>query len=152
MRTIERDIVSALVFSSDGKLLLGKKDPHGGGVYADCWHIPGGGIDDDESQLGALRRELLEETGIDTGICTVTLADDKGTGESEKTLKENGETVLCHMRFYVYRVEVPLRADIIPLQPNDDLHSLAWVSLADLKNYKLTAPSIALFARLGYAS
>jgi hypothetical protein len=42
MREIERTIVSALIFSQDGKLLMGKKDPAKGGVYPDCWHIPGG--------------------------------------------------------------------------------------------------------------
>ena len=34
MRTIHRTIVSALIFSKDGKLLMGMKDPKDGGVYA----------------------------------------------------------------------------------------------------------------------
>ena len=46
MREIERTIVSGLVFSKDGKLLMGLKDPAKGGVYPDVWHIPGGGIDE----------------------------------------------------------------------------------------------------------
>lgn len=41
MREIERQIVSALIFSKDGKLFQGMKDPNKGGVYSDCWHIPG---------------------------------------------------------------------------------------------------------------
>lgn len=43
LREITREIVSGLIFSADGKLLMGKKDPTKGGVYSDCWHIPGGG-------------------------------------------------------------------------------------------------------------
>lgn len=149
MRTIHRDIVSALVFSKDGKLLMGMKDPHHGGVYTDCWHIPGGGVDEGESQLDALKREMLEEVGIDIASSEVALTDDKGTGESEKTLKD-GERVLCEMQFYVYRVDIDKNASDIVTETNDDLVKLEWVDLARLGNYQLTPPSVQLFERLGY--
>jgi 8-oxo-dGTP pyrophosphatase MutT (NUDIX family) len=150
MRTIHRTIVSALIFSKDGKLLMGMKDPKHGGVYSDCWHIPGGGVDEGEMQEQALHRELLEEVGIDTHNCTVALVDDQGTGESEKTLKETGERVICKMQFNVYRVDVDKSAADIETKASDDLVKLEWVSLELLENYKLTPPSIALFKRLGY--
>ena len=149
MRTIHRTIVSALIFSKDGKILMGMKDPAHGGVYADCWHIPGGGVDEDETQEAALHRELFEEVGIDTGSCKVVLADDQGTGETEKTLKETGERVLCNMQFNVYRVDVDQNAADIETKTSDDLVKLEWVDLKQLGNYKLTPPSIALFKRLG---
>jgi len=149
MRTIHRDIVSALIFSKDGKLLMGMKDPKSGGVYTDCWHIPGGGIDEDETQAQALRREILEEVGIDISNCKVTLADDQGSGETEKTLKDTGEKVLCKMKFYVYQVDVDTNADAIKIKPSDDLITLEWVEVAELSEYKLTPPSIVLFKRLG---
>ena len=50
MNEICRDIVSALIWSKDEKLFLGRKHPEKGGVYADCWHIPGGGIDEGEDK------------------------------------------------------------------------------------------------------
>lgn len=150
MRTIHRDITSALIFSKDGKLLMGMKDPKDGGVYADCWHIPGGGVDEGETQEQALRREILEEVGIDIVDSKVTLADEHGTGETEKTLKGTGEKVMCHMQFYVYRVDVNKNADETKTMPSDDLIKLEWVELAELGNYKLTPPSVTLFKRLGY--
>lgn len=64
MRKIKREIVSALLFSKDNKLLMGKKDPTKGGVYPDCWHLPGGGVDDGESLVDALKREVIEEVGM----------------------------------------------------------------------------------------
>jgi 8-oxo-dGTP pyrophosphatase MutT (NUDIX family) len=150
MRTVAREIVSALIFSKDGKLLMGQKNPAAGGVYADCWHIPGGGIESGETHQAALRREILEETGIDITQAKVTLADNKGTGTAEKTLPETGETVLCSMKFNVYRVDIDDSANSTVIQTNDDLKTLAWVDLKDLKNYLLTPPSIDLFTRLGY--
>jgi 8-oxo-dGTP pyrophosphatase MutT (NUDIX family) len=148
MRAINRDIVSALIFSKDGKLLMGMKDPKSGGVYADCWHIPGGGVDEGEIQEQALRREMLEEVGIDIAKCKVTLADDQGKGETEKTLKDTGEKVICKMKFYVYHVYIDKYTDEIETKPSDDLVKLEWIGLADLNRYKLTPPSVMLFKRL----
>lgn len=145
-----RDIVSALIFSRDGKLLLGKKDPNGGGVYPDAWHIPGGGVNNNESQTDALRREILEETGIDARYCPVTLADDQGYGETEKTLKDSNETVLCKMKFYVYKVQLNTDAADVALKLSDDLIRVQWADMDQLPSYQLTPPSVSLFKRLGY--
>lgn len=149
MKTIYRDIVSALIFSKDRKLLMGMKDPKKGGVYSDCWHIPGGGVDRGESKIDALIRETFEETGIDISPYKITLIDDTGSGESEKTLKDTGEKVLCKMKFFVYRVGIDDKdASKIKTKLNDDLVKVEWVDLENLKNYKLTPPSIKLFAKL----
>jgi len=150
MRAIRRTIVSALIFSKDGKLLMGMKDPNGGGVYADCWHIPGGGVDEGETKEQALRRELLEEVGIDIADRRVSLVDDQGNGKTEKTLKDTGETVLCKMQFNVYRVDIDKNADEIETKLSDDLVKLEWVEPGKLSEYKLAPPSAALFERLGY--
>lgn len=150
MRHIQRDIVSALIFSKDGKLLQGKKHPEKGGVYADRWHIPGGGIDEGEDKIAALIREVKEEVGLDISSAKIELLDDEGRGESEKILKDTGEKVICEMTFNVYRVDLPQNADEIPLQPIDDLETLQWFSMDELKTAEITPPSEVLFRRLGY--
>jgi 8-oxo-dGTP pyrophosphatase MutT (NUDIX family) len=106
MRAIHRDIVAGLVISKDNKVLFGMKNPKGGGVYADRWHTPGGGIEEGETHTQALRREMAEEVGIDINDGEVSLLDNEGKGESLKTLKESGEVVLCKMSFYVYRIDM----------------------------------------------
>lgn len=152
MRTIYRDIVSALIFSKDGKLLMGMKDSSKGGVYSDCWHIPGGGIDQRENKIDALRREIIEETGIDISPYKITLVDNSGSGESEKILKDTGEEVLCKMKFFVYKVEVDDReAGEIKIKLSDDLVKIEWIDMENLKNYKLTPPSVKLFTKLKYS-
>ncbi len=152
MRTIHREIVSALIFSQDGKLFQGMKNPKDGGVYADCWHIPGGGIDDGEDKLTALVREIKEETGITVPIDKIELVDDQGRGESEKVLKNTGERVLCKMKFNVYKITLDQNATDIRVNLEDDLVSYQWIDLVELKNVKLTPPSVILFQRLGYLS
>ena len=49
MREINRKIVGGIIFSKDGKLLQVMKNPKEGGVFPDCWHIPGGGVEQGES-------------------------------------------------------------------------------------------------------
>ncbi len=149
MRTIHRTIVAGLVISDDGKFLFGKKDPNGGGVYADCWHTPGGGVEDNETKLQALQREMAEELGIDITSANIELLDDQGTGQSKKTLK-TGETVICKMTFNVYQIHIAANVADIVVQPGDDLKSFMWVSKSDLATIKLTPPSLDLFIRLGW--
>lgn len=150
MRTIHRDIVSALIFSKDGKLFQGMKDPNKGGVYAECWHIPGGGIDEGENKKDALIREIKEETGIDISGYNISLADDLGSGESEKTLA-SGEKVMCKMKFFVYEVKIEDKlANEIEVSLDDDLVRYKWVAKEDLSSIKITPPSTLLFRRLGY--
>lgn len=151
MQEISRRIVSAIIFSKDEKLFLGKKNPNKGGVYADCWHIPGGGVNDGETDLVALKREIKEETGIDVANCKIELVDDQGKGQSEKVLKETGEKVLCNMDFIVYKVLVyDKNSNEIKVSLDDDLEEYIWQDLKNLKSLKLTPPSVELFTKLGY--
>ena len=129
---------------------MGMKDPSSGGVYADCWHIPGGGVDEGERLEDALAREVLEEVSIDVSLANVSLADNKGRGQTEKIIKDTGEKVLCNMTFNVFRVDLPKTAAKAGAKPGDDLVKLEWVDLSNLNNYKLTPPSLVLFKRLGY--
>jgi len=150
MRTIQREIVSALIFSKEGKLFQGMKNPNDGGVYVDCWHIPGGGINDDEDKIEALVREVFEEIGIVVPLEKVELLDDVGHGESEKTLKETGERVLCKMNFNVYKITLDQNSAEVSVSLNDDLVRYQWTDVSSLHNLKLTPPSVELFRRLGY--
>lgn len=151
MKTIHRDVVAGLIRSQDGKILMGMKDPNSGGVYVNCWHLPGGGVEPNEEREEALKRELLEEVGIDISPYSVTLIDDTGSGESEKSDTDTGETVLCKMRFFVYRIDITDRnADEIKQILSDDLVKTEWISNRNLYHYPLTPPSRILFRKLGY--
>ncbi len=150
MREIERTIVSAVILSKDGKMLLGRKDPSKGGVYPDCWHIPGGGVDGGETLEDALQREVLEETGIDITPCTIKLIPIIGSGISEKTLK-TGEKVMCKMEFNRFEVHIDDKnADEIELHQNDDLIEMRWFDKEELSAIHLVPGSKEFFEQTGY--
>ncbi|MBM3256724.1 MAG: NUDIX domain-containing protein [Candidatus Liptonbacteria bacterium] len=150
MRTIERDIVGAVIISKDGKVFLAKKTPKTGGIYSDdCWHVPGGGIEQGESKEVALVREVNEETGIDISSAKIEfIGEDRG--ESEKTLRESGERVLVKMHFYNYKASLSKNSEEIEVKLNAEFSESRWATIADLPNLKLTPPSVGLFTHLGY--
>ncbi|MDO8571627.1 MAG: NUDIX hydrolase [bacterium] len=150
LREIERVIVSAIIFSKDGKILMGRKDPKAGGVYPDSWHIPGGGIEEGESMEESLKREVMQETGIDISSAHVIKVPGVGEGVSEKTLKETGEKVLVHMQFNRFEVHLDKNADEIALNPNDDLVELQWFTPEDLMNIQQIPGGKEFFEQKGY--
>ncbi len=100
-----------MIMSNDGKILLGKV--RAGGVYPDCWHIPGGGVDEGETKEQALIREMYEEIGLDIANLPKKLVRDTDTGEADKTDKQTGETYHVVMQFNVYQINIPIpRSDI----------------------------------------
>ena len=56
--------VKGLLHNDEGKLLLLQLNPKKLKSKAVCWDIPGGRIQQNESQEEALRREVYEETGL----------------------------------------------------------------------------------------
>lgn len=139
MRTIKRDIAGALIFSNDRHVLLGKNNT--GGVYDDLWVVPGGGIDEGETKEQAVKREILEEVGIDISNSAIYLVPEVQTGTTEKTLRDTGERVLVDMTFYNFKVDIDLPASKIDIRLEDDFGHAEWVPFADLigKSY---SPSV----------
>lgn len=138
MRVIHRDIVGGFIFSKDGKLLLGKNRK--GGVYEGSFVVPGGGVDEGETKLAALQREMLEETGIEISKAKVVVLN-TSSGEHEKTLRETGERVFVKMVFYNYRIDLSQNADKIILKTEDDWHEPRWFEVGDLKDANLSEPT-----------
>lgn len=145
MRTIQRDIVGAFIFSADNKLLIGKA-----GVYQGTWCIPGGGIDADETKLQAVIREVHEETGLDIQNEQIELLDLPLTGQSEKTLRDTGERVMVGMTFFNFTVRLDAKAAAITLAAQDDFTDARWVTAEELHKLPLSPPTIKTLQYLGF--
>lgn len=151
LREIERVIVSAVIFSKDGKILMGLKDPEAGGVYSDAWHIPGGGIEEGESFGKALSREVFDETGIDISEATeIKKLTEVRQGVSEKILKDTGEKVLAKMEFNVYEVHLDKNSDDVVLNPQEDLVELRWFTSEELSGVQQIPGGKEFFIEKGY--
>lgn len=139
MRTIEREIVGAFILSNDGYILLGKSKP--GGVYPGYMMVPGGGIDEGETKLQAVVREVMEEVGVDVTDAVIEQINDSQYGESEKVLRDTGERVLVRMHFNDFRIDIPKPAAQIVVTADDDFADAEWIPITDLPTLKLTDPT-----------
>lgn len=148
MKVVEREIASAFIFSKDGYVLLGQNS--NGGVYKDCWLIPGGGIEQSESPLEAVKREVLEEVGLAIDDEHISLIDDTKMGESEKVLKETDETVLVKMHFHDFRVDMSHNAADLEIIEGDGFCKGRWLHAHELKNMQLSPGVTEVLANLGY--
>lgn len=148
MREIYRDIVCALIISADQKVLMGKKDRSSGGVYPDCWQIPGGGVEEHEEKITALRRELQEEVGLNLSGYPVVLLSDDDSARAPKKLA-NGEEVICFMNFFVYRVPIPASAAEISLKKGPEFAEIAWYTRDQIERLTLVPAGVRLFEKYG---
>lgn len=148
MRRIFREIVCAVITTSDQKIFLARKDPGMGGAFADKWQLPGGGVEMGETHEEALIRELEEEVGIKPRRRELYLVDSDGEGENEKVL-DNGERVLSVMKFYVYRLDLTEKSSDIKIRLGAELTSYAWFDAAELEKLELVPVGIPLFRRIG---
>lgn len=135
MRIVNRKVVGAYIFSSDGKVLLGHNKK--GGTYQGMLVVPGGGIEENETQSQAIQREILKETGINISTASIKQIDYVAYGESEKTLKETNETVIMKMKFYDFVVKLDQDANTINLKFEDDFGDASWYTADELQNRQL---------------
>lgn len=60
-----RDYVNAVVLNESGKIMIVEGYKHG--IRRSSWQVPGGYLEEGEDPLAAIQRELLEETGYESG-------------------------------------------------------------------------------------
>lgn len=147
MRTIQRRVVNAFIFSADNKILFGKSIR---GSYEGCWLTPGGGIDDGETEQDALIREVREEVGIDMSNMEIERLPEVMNGQSKKILKDTGEEVLGDYTFYNFVIKTNKNAAQTPPKSLDDFAEATWHDVTTLANLKVPPGSRKVLETLGY--
>lgn len=149
-RIIEKRVVGSLLLSKDDHILLGYKDPKWGGRYSDCWVLPGGGVDENETDIEALCREIKEEVGLDIMPYESTLIDDSLTGENETVHNVTGEPIIFKMQFFDYVTRIPKNAKDISVNAKDDLAKAEWIPFEKLSTYNLSPSTKDLLVKHGF--
>jgi hypothetical protein len=166
LREIERPIASIVLISSDSKILLGQKIKHDG-AYSDddYWHIPGGGIEDEDRVFlsdGTLdeeatlqntaRREAGKEEVVGLNLHGVTLRRiPTGYGESPKVL-DSGEKVWCKMTFNRFEARLPETAVELEkhVRPGPEFARIGWFDGEKLARLNQIPGGREFFVEMGY--
>ncbi|MBI4424327.1 MAG: (deoxy)nucleoside triphosphate pyrophosphohydrolase [Elusimicrobia bacterium] len=115
---------TAAVLERDGKILLARRRP--GGPLSGLWEFPGGKIEPGEAPADCLKRELLEELGLDAEIgATIATTLHRYPG---------GEVELTALEARCASGEPELR----------DHEEFAWVEPSRLLEYSLAPADVAI--------
>jgi nucleoside triphosphatase len=135
-----RIIVVPLITNSHGELLLCKMPDHRG-VFPGQWGLPGGGIEEGESMIDALHREVREELGITvTQITPWSFRDDV----QEKRYPD-GHRESVYMIYLLFEC----RTHEHTIQLNDEFDAYAWVQPDHLITYDLNSATQISFQQKG---
>jgi ADP-ribose pyrophosphatase YjhB (NUDIX family) len=124
--------VGALIFRRDAILLVERgKQPLKG-----YWSLPGGAVEPGESLAAAIRREVLEETGLDVKPLSVAEI-------FERILRDKAGNTEYHYVLIDYLCKVTGGE----LRAGDDSAAAEWVRRKELPSRKLTEGTLEVIER-----
>lgn len=122
--------VTAAVIERDGRILVARR--RGGDCFAGLWEFPGGKIEPGEAPRDCLRREILEELGLEVEI---------GTSLGEYPYAPAaGAASLTLLAF-----RASIRSGIPVLNDHSEIH---WALPAELARFEFAEPDRPLVDRL----
>lgn len=128
-------VVIACVVSSEGKILLQKRNDLEFPDAHEKWDFPGGGVDDGESKENALKRECVEEIG-----CRVVIKRILPKHQVRSWTSRYGKSVVVD----VYCYECHLAEGCSPQPSDNEVSEIGWFLKNEIKNLD-TLPGITDF-------
>lgn len=123
--------VGAIIFNQENKVLLLKSHK-----WDDEYVIPGGHVEWGEKMEDALRREILEETGLE--IYDLELVG----------LKENVYTTGTQERKHFIFVDFACRTDSSQVTLNEEAEEYIWIGMDEIEDHELNKFTRALLKEL----
>lgn len=124
-----KKIVTAAIILNESRVLIGRRKPNQ--ALGGYWEFPGGKVENGESLVDCLKRELQEELGVNAKVSEdiFMLVDHTYNG---------GEIQL-----------IAMLADIGDQQPVGTVHDfLAWAPIEELLSYKLAPADIPIAQKI----
>ena len=129
--------ISAFIFCRfpDGWKVLANKRGKGTPDFQGMWNCPCGYLEADESAIQGCAREVFEETGVKVKPEKFQLIH----VETEPEICNNGNVTLRHSAILMYGVDDVSISKEAVLNGNgeqDEVESIAWISLKDVDKYE----------------
>ncbi len=140
---IRRIIVCPVIRNKEDEYLICKM-PDNRGCYPGQWAIPGGGIEDNEKIIDAIKREIVEELGDKLIISEIIPLMFKDTFRTK--IYADGSKKKVYMICLLF----DCLAENTIVKLNDEFVSYAWVKKDDLKNYDLNEATKDTFIYKGF--
>jgi nucleoside triphosphatase len=138
-----RLIVVAVIRNQAGEILICRK-PKNRGVFPGQWALPGGGIEEGETVEIALRREVMEEVGLEiTDLRPLFFSE----GAYPKKFPD-GTRRSIYMVFLMFECLATSPA----VQLNEEFEAHGWVNPGDLGKFDLNLETARTFTRMGLIS
>ncbi len=140
---MKKRIIVCPLIQKDEKYLICKM-PKNRGAFPGQWGLPGGGVEENEKMIDALKREIKEELGnrlIISKITPWTFRDDI----CEK-LYLDGKKEFIYMIYLIF--DCIAQNDEIEL--NEEFEKYHWVEKEKLQNFDLNNPTIITFQKKGF--
>lgn len=122
-------VAVAVIFDAQQRVLIAKRPSHA--AHGGQWEFPGGKLEEHESPLAALIREIKEEVGLSIISADFLCEIHHSYGQKEVTL-----LVYCVTQFQGTAMCCEAQTD------------LQWVALIELKNYDFPAANVDIIKRL----
>ncbi len=113
--------VGAVIEDDDDRILLVKHVPERGGFWQGKWICPGGRLEFGERIEDGVRREVLEETGLEISLVAPLTP-------FERIVEKEGEITL-HVIYIDFLAKL-LRGEF---RPDSDVGEGIWISREDIK-------------------
>jgi 8-oxo-dGTP diphosphatase len=124
--------VGAVVIDGDRVLLVRRANEPLKGE----WSLPGGAVETGETLRDAIKREVLEETGLEVAVGAVVEVLDR--------IRRDGDG---RVRFHYVLVDFVCRPSGGTLCCASDADEAAWVTVADLPAYHVADATVAVIRR-----